>query len=61
MATLSAANRAIFAHEIKRDQRTTLIENLQISGMAEGVLTIKRDYFRVHRQTRRLSCSDYWL
>jgi hypothetical protein len=61
MAALSRAKPAIFAHEIKLDQRTTLIESLQISGMAEGVLTIKRDYFRIHNQTRRLSCNNYWL
>jgi hypothetical protein len=61
MAALSPAKPAIFAHEIKLDQRATLIESWQISGVAEGVLIIKRDYFRVHRQTRRLSCSNYRL
>jgi hypothetical protein len=60
MAALSRAKPAIFAHEINLDQRATLIESW-ISGMAEGVLIIKRDYFRVHNQTRRLSCSNYWL
>jgi hypothetical protein len=45
MAALSRAKPAIFAHEIKLDQRTTLIESLQISGMAEGVLTIKTRLF----------------
>lgn len=46
MAASSPAKPAIFAYEIKLDQKTTLIKSLQINGVAEGVLIIKRHYLR---------------